>query len=106
MTIVNVEFGGPSPSCSAMKVRRMMSGELPQPEAAALREHLKGCDRCQKAVTEIASEKALLAANLPFEELAAGVAERIAAGARRPEVRRMRFRKLARFAVAAAVVGV
>ncbi len=79
-------LGGPGVACSAMRIRRLEAGELAGEERARTEAHLAVCARCQKVDRELGRERARLAADLPFETLAAGVAERLArapAGARR-----------------------
>jgi hypothetical protein len=84
-----------------MRIRRLASGELAGDERARTRAHLEACPRCQAVERELAAERARLAADLPFDVLAAGVAERLAAGARPP---RRRWPVAAIAALAAAVV--
>jgi hypothetical protein len=67
-----------------MRVRRFEAGELLGDEAARTEAHLVVCARCQATQRELVRERALLARDLPFEALAAGVAERLA----RPPARR------------------
>jgi hypothetical protein len=71
-------LGGPGVACSAMRIRRLAAGELAGEERARTEEHLSACARCQDVEREIAAERGRLAAELPFEVLAAGVAERLA----------------------------
>src|SRR5256885_11218083 len=40
--------------------------------------HLEGCARCQAALREIEAEKARVLRDVPFEQFAAGVAEKLA----------------------------
>lgn len=78
-------LGGPGVGCSAMRVRRLEAGELAGEERARTAAHLEDCARCQAVRRELSAERARLAMELPFEELAAGVADRLArAPARRP----------------------
>lgn len=81
-------LGGPGVACSAMRIRRLAAGELAGEERARTEEHVSGCARCQEVGSQIAEERARLAADLPFEALAAGVAERLA---RAQSPRRRRF---------------
>ncbi len=86
-------LGGPGVACSAVRIRRLAAGELAGDERARTEAHVAGCARCQETEREIARERARLAADLPFERLAAGVAERLArgpAGARVPALDRLR----------------
>lgn len=78
---MRAELGGPGPGCSAMRVRRLLAGELAGAARDAEARHLAGCARCQRVEREIAEEQARLARDVPFEALAAGVAEKLA----RPE---------------------
>lgn len=75
-------LGGPGTACSAMRVRRLAAGELDGEERRRAEAHLAGCPRCQAVERELAAERARLAADLPFETLAAGVVDRLAAAAR------------------------
>lgn len=75
MTLV---LGGPGVACSSMRVRRFEAGELFGEERTRTEAHLVVCARCQGAQRELVHERALLARDLPFEKLAAGVAERLA----------------------------
>jgi hypothetical protein len=76
-----IPLGGPGVACSAMRVRRLAQGELAGDERARTEEHLARCGRCQGVMREVAEERARVAAELPFEAFAAGVAERLAAPA-------------------------
>lgn len=71
-------LGGPGVACSAMRIRRLAAGELAGEERARTEEHLAACARCQEVDRELGIERARLAADLPFEALAVGVAERLA----------------------------
>jgi hypothetical protein len=66
-----------------MRIRRLAAGELGGDERARTEEHLAACRRCQNVKGELAEERARVAAELPFEALAAGVAERLARAAGR-----------------------
>lgn len=79
-----LELGGPGVACSAMRVRRFEADELFGDERARTEAHLVVCARCQATQRELVRERALLARDLPFDVLAAGVAERLA----RPAARR------------------
>jgi hypothetical protein len=74
-------LGGPGVACSAIRVRRFAAGELAGDERARTQDHLAACARCQETVREIGDERLRVAAELPFEALAAGVAERLASPA-------------------------
>jgi len=80
-------LGGPGVACSSMTVRRLAAGELSGEAGARAEAHLAGCARCQAAARELEAERRALAAELPFEAFAAGVAERLAAGAAAAPVR-------------------
>ncbi len=86
-------LGGPGVSCSAMRVRRLEAGELVGEERLRTESHLAACARCQGVRRELARERADVAVALPFEALAAGVAERLAR--RAPPRRMLRFTGLA-----------
>lgn len=75
-------LGGPGTGCSAMRVRRLAAGELAAEERSRVQAHVAECPRCQAVQRELAEERARLAAELPFEALAAGVAERLASATR------------------------
>jgi hypothetical protein len=95
-------LGGPGVSCSAMRIRRLEAGELLGEERFRTEAHVATCGRCQGVKREIARERADVAAALPFEALAAGVAERLAhpASARRS----LRTVRMTGFALAAGLV--
>jgi len=75
---VIADLGGPGPACSALRVRRFYAGELSGVERERMQAHLDGCTRCQEALREIEAEKARLLRDVPFEQFAAGVAEKLA----------------------------
>ena len=81
---MTLALGGPGLGCSAMRLRRLAAGELAGEDRARAEEHLAGCARCQAAAREIEAERRDLAEALPFQEFAAGVAERLARPERRP----------------------
>jgi hypothetical protein len=87
---MTTRLGGPGVACSAMRIRRLAAGELAGEARARAEEHLAACARCQEVDHEIAAERGRLAADLPFEVLAAGVAERLARAARAARPRRVR----------------
>lgn len=101
---MTLELGGPGVACSTMRVRRFEAGELFGEEAARTEAHLVVCARCQGTQRELVRERALLARDLPFEAMAAGVAERLAAA--RPRHRQGRVVGLALAAGLAAAVAV
>lgn len=84
---MTLSLGGPGVACSALRIRRLAAGELDGEERARTEAHLGSCARCQATERETARERARLAADLPFEQLASGVADRLA-GAGRARARR------------------
>jgi predicted anti-sigma-YlaC factor YlaD len=100
--VSSLSLGGPGPGCSATRMRRLAAGELHGAERARLLEHLAGCARCQETQREFEEEARVLAAALPFEDLAAGVAERLAR-AEQPAPRRA-LRRWVPVALAATLV--
>jgi len=94
-----VDLGGPGPACSAMRVRRLVAGELQGAERDRTQAHVDGCARCQAALAELADERARLTRDVPFEAFAAGVAEKLAQAQRPP-----RFARWAPLAAAAALL--
>ncbi len=66
------------PDCSATRVRRLLAGELVDPERGATELHLSACPRCQRIRREWQADRRALETQLPFERFAAGVAERLA----------------------------
>lgn len=97
-------LGGPGVACSAMRMRRLAAGELAGEERARTEAHVAACTRCRGVERELAAERARLAADLPFEVLAAGVAERLAAAAPRRRTWPRRAATLAGVALAAGVL--
>jgi anti-sigma factor RsiW len=77
-----VELGGPkniaAQTCSALRVRRLVAGELSVDESAAAEEHLAACAKCRATRAEVEGEERALAEAVPFEAFAAGVAEKLA----------------------------
>ena len=100
---MTLSLGGPGPGCSATRVRRLAAGELDGAERARQLEHVAGCARCQQTQREVAEEGRALAAALPFEDFAAGVAERLAR-AEQPSSRGGPLRRWVPLALAAALV--
>ncbi len=97
-------LGGPGVSCSAMRIRRLEAGELSGEERFRTEEHLAACARCRSVKGELARERADVAVALPFDELAAGVAERLVRTARpRRALRRTGLALAAGLAVVAAI---
>jgi hypothetical protein len=94
---MNAVLGGPGVACSALRVRRLAAGELGADERARTEAHVAACPRCRGTERELALERARLEAELPFEAFAAGVAEKLAAPARR------RLPRAAALALAASV---
>jgi len=76
---MTLTLGGPGVACSAMTLRRLAAGELSGDRRARAEDHLAGCARCQATAGALEAERRELAAELPFEAFAAGVAERLAA---------------------------
>src|SRR5216684_5029577 len=91
--------GGPGTACSAMRVRRLVAGELQGTDRERTQQHVDGCARCQSVLTELADERARLARDVPFEAFAAGVAEKLAQAHQPP-----RFVRWAPLAAAAALL--
>jgi len=81
---MNIDLGGPGVACSAMRVRRLLAGELAGEERAKAAAHLLACERCRETERRLGAERAELAVAVPFEAFAAGVAERLATKERRP----------------------
>jgi hypothetical protein len=97
---VIADLGGPGPACSALRVRRFTAGELSGVERERMQAHLEGCARCQAAVREIEAEKVRLLRDVPFEQFAAGVAEKLAV----TQAPRKVWRRLVPLAAAAALL--
>jgi hypothetical protein len=97
---VIADLGGPGPACSALRVRRLAAGELSGVERERMQAHIEGCARCQASLREIEDEKARLSSDVPFEQFAAGVAEKLAVSA----PGKASWRKLVPLAAAAAVL--
>jgi hypothetical protein len=97
---VIADLGGPGPACSALRVRRFDGGELSGVERERMQAHLDGCTRCQEALREIEAEKARLLRDVPFEQFAAGVAEKLAV----TQAPRKVWRKFVPLAAAAALL--
>jgi hypothetical protein len=85
-------------------VRRLLAGELAEPERLRAAEHLEGCARCQAARGEVLAERRELERLLPFEAFAAGVAERMAPRQARSPLRRAAGLALAAGLAVAALV--
>jgi len=79
---VNLDLGGPGAGCSALRVRRLLAGELSGVEKERTEEHVRGCERCARVEREIAEEREALRRDVPFPQFAAAVAEKLA---RRPQ---------------------
>jgi hypothetical protein len=80
---VNLDLGGPGEGCSAMRVRRLLAGELSGVEKDRVEAHLASCARCAAVQGEIAAEREALRRDVPFPVFAAGVAEKLAEKPRR-----------------------
>jgi putative zinc finger protein len=101
---VSLDLGGPGPGCSALRVRRLVGGELTGAEKARTEAHVAGCERCARVQQEIAQEREALRRDVPFPVFAAGVAEKLAA---RPQRRwAARWAPLAMAASVLVVAGV
>jgi len=85
---VNLDLGGPGPGCSALRVRRLLAGELSGVEKERTEAHVTGCERCASVRQEIAAEREALRRDVPFPQFAAGVAEKLAHRPRRDFVSR------------------
>ena len=85
---MNLDLGGPGPGCSALRVRRLLAGELSGVEKERTEAHVTGCERCAAVRQEIAAEREALRRDVPFPEFAAGVAEKLAHRPRRDFVSR------------------
>ena len=79
---MNLDLGGPGPGCSALRVRRLLAGELSGVEKERTEAHVAGCERCAATQREIAAEREALRRDVPFPQFAAAVAEKLA---RRPQ---------------------
>jgi anti-sigma factor RsiW len=97
---VIADLGGPGPACSALRVRRFAASELSALERERMQAHIEGCTRCQASLREIEEEKARLASDIPFEQFAAGVAEKLAVA----PPRKASWRKFVPLAAAAALL--
>src|SRR6266404_277358 len=75
---VNLDLGGPGPGCSALRVRRLLAGELSGVEKERTEAHVAGCARCAAVQQEIAAEREALRRDVPFPQFAAAVAEKLA----------------------------
>jgi len=102
---MTLTLGGPGVACSAMTLRRLAAGELSGDARARAEEHLAACARCQAAAREQEAERHALAAELPFETFAAGVAERLAAAGRPAAAARPAWRRALPLALAASLAG-
>ena len=96
---MTLDLGGPGVGCSAMRVRRLIAGELLGPELQRTETHVADCARCQRTVRELHEESQALRRDVPFPVFAAGVAEKLAQQRRRP-----RFAQWTALAAAAAVL--
>jgi hypothetical protein len=75
---VNLDLGGPGPGCSALRVRRLLAGELSGVEKERTEAHVADCQRCASVQREIAAERDALRRDVPFPQFAAAVAEKLA----------------------------
>ena len=95
---MNLDLGGPGAGCSAMRVRRLLAGELSGVEKERTEAHVEGCERCAAVRQRIAAEREALRRDVPFPQFAAAVAEKLA---HRPQ-----HRFASRWAPLAAAAGV
>ncbi len=79
---MNLDLGGPGPGCSAIRVRKLLAGELTGGEKERMEAHLAGCERCAAVQAGIEAEREALRRDVPFPQFAAAVAEKLA---RRPQ---------------------
>jgi len=103
---MTITLGGPGVACSAMTLRRLAAGELTDDARARAEVHLAGCARCQAVAREQEAERGRLAAELPFETFAAGVAERLAAAGAPSRRSRPAWRRVLPLALAASLAAV
>jgi hypothetical protein len=82
--MTTIALGGPGVACSITRLRRLVAGELSGDERIRVEAHLDGCARCQQAAAALEAERRALAADLPFDAFAAGVAEKLARAQARP----------------------
>ncbi len=75
---MSLDLGGPGFGCSAMRVRRLLSGELTGAEKERTEAHVSGCARCEATHKEILAEREALRRDVPFPQFAAAVAEKLA----------------------------
>ncbi len=75
---MSFDLGGPGFGCSAMRVRRLLSGELTGAEKERTEAHVSGCARCEAVQKEILAEREALRRDVPFPQFAAAVAEKLA----------------------------
>src|SRR5262249_42034716 len=99
-----MDLGGPDAPCSISRVRRLFAGELQGEERARTAAHVMACERCRAAERELTVERARLMADVPFEQFASGVAERLARSQR--SSRLMRWLPMAAAACVLLAVGV
>jgi hypothetical protein len=100
---VNLDLGGPGAGCSALRVRRLMAGELAGVEKERTEAHVAECARCAAVQVEIAAEREGLRRDVPFPQFAAAVAEKLAQRPKRSFA--MRWAPLAAAAGLALVAG-
>ena len=80
---MNLDLGGPGAGCSALRVRRLLAGELSGVEKERTQAHVDGCARCGAVRLEIEAEREALRRDVPFPQFAAAVAEKLARRPRR-----------------------
>lgn len=104
---MTLALGGPGVACSALRIRRLLAGELEGEERSRTADHLAVCARCQETDRTASRERARLAVDLPFEDFASGVAERLVRPPGRARTRRAAGLALAAgLAIAVAIPGV
>lgn len=104
---MTLALGGPGVACSALRIRRLLAGELAGEERSRTADHLAACVRCQETDRLVSRERARLAVDLPFEDFASGVAERLALPPRRARAWRAAGLALAAgIAIAVAIPGI
>lgn len=80
---MNLDLGGPGAGCSALRVRRLLAGELTGVEKERTQAHVEGCERCAAVRLEVEAEREALRRDVPFPQFAAAVAEKLARRPRR-----------------------
>jgi hypothetical protein len=81
---MSADVVAPVSGCSAMRIRRLLAGELSEADREEVQAHLDSCPRCQRTVEEVQREREALQRDVPFSAFAAGVAEKLASKRRAP----------------------